>query len=188
MKRSLALGVGVLILLLPLTLLARKEPKLDLSQRYLLLATKKTSTMQKELNEAAAAGYRILVGSPTSGTEMALILERVTEPPDTYEYLLLATTRTSTMQKELDEAAAKGFRLLPSTMISKKRMFGSEEVVCVLEKAPGAENRYQYLLLATTLTSTLQREMTEAIEQGYEVVGMVSRAEHMAILEKGVAE
>ena len=40
--------------------------ELDLSQRFLLLATNTTSTMQKELNEASAAGYRILTGSPTS--------------------------------------------------------------------------------------------------------------------------
>ncbi len=31
--------------------------ELDLTQRFLLLATKKTSTMQQELNEASAAGY-----------------------------------------------------------------------------------------------------------------------------------
>ncbi len=40
---------------------------LDTSQRFLLLATKKTKTMQKELDEAAAAGYRILGGSRRVG-------------------------------------------------------------------------------------------------------------------------
>jgi sulfur transfer protein SufE len=188
MKRSLALTVGVLFLLLPPALQAQKKSKLDLSLRYLLLATKKTSTMQKEMREAAAAGYRILVGSPTSGTEMALTLEKVAEPPDTYEYLLLATTKTSTMQKELREAAAQGFRLLPSTLIQKKQMFGRVEIVMILERAPGGETRYQYLLLATTRTSTLQKEMREATEQGYEVVGMVSRGEHIVILEKAEAQ
>lgn len=185
MKHRLALSAGFLVLLLPVTFGA-PEPKLDLTQRFLLLATQKTSTMQKELDEAAAAGYRILVGSPTSGTEMALILEKVATPPNTYKYLLLATTRTSTMQKELDEAAAQGFRLLPSTMISKSRRFlsGADEIVVVLEKAPGFSHSYQYLLLATTRTSTLQKEMTQAIEEEYVVMGMVSRDEHMVILER----
>lgn len=184
MRRRILFGAG--FLLLCSLALPAADGELDTSQRFLLLATKKTSTMQKELSEAAAAGYRIMVGSPTSGTEMALILEKVATPPDTYEYWLLATTRTSTMQKELNEAAAKGFRLLPRTMIAKAQMFGEVEIVVVMEKPPGPPQHYQYLLLATSLTGTLQKEMSQAIKDGYDVVGMVSRGEHMAILEKPV--
>ena len=40
------------------------------------------------------------------------------------------------------------------------------------------------LLLATFKTSTLQTEMAQAVENGYEVVGMVSRDEHILILER----
>lgn len=156
------------------------KSKLDLNQRYLFLATSRTSTMQKELNEAAAAGYRVFVGCATRAGELALLLEKVAQQPETYDYLLLATTRTSTMQKELNQAASKGFRLLP------RATMGRREIVVVLEKAPGAASRYQYLLLATKLTGTLQREMRQASQQGYEVVGLVSRDEHMAILEKPV--
>ena len=158
--------------------------ELDLTQRFLLMATQKTSTMQKELDEASAAGYRILTDSPTSMTEMAIILERVGTPAGNYEYVLLATSKTSTMQKELGEAASQGFRLIPSTMISKSRMFGGAEVVVLLEKEPGGSQGYDYLLLATTKTATLQKEMSQALEEGYEVVGMVSRGEHMVILER----
>ena len=182
-KQCLMMSAGVLCIV-QLLAIAVAAADLDTSQRFLLLATKKTKTMQKELDEAAAAGYRILVGSPTSGTEMALILEKVATPPENYQYVLLATTKTSTMQKELDEAASKGFRLLPSTMISKKRSFGGEEVVVVLEKAPNIATVYEYLLLATNRTSTLQKEMGDAVQNGYEVMGMVSRGEHMVILEK----
>ena len=88
------------------------------------------------------------------------------------------------MQKELDEAASRGFRLLPNTMISKKRTFGGDEVVVVLEKAPNLSTVYEYLLLATNRTSTLQKEMAEAVQDGYEVMGMLSRGEHMVILER----
>ena len=158
--------------------------KIDPEHRYLLLATKKTSTMQKELNAAAAQGFRIAVGSPTSGTEMALLLERVAQPEDAYTYRLLATTRTSTMQKELTEAALDGFRLLPRTMIAKERMFGGPEIVVILERPQKVEKRYEYKLLATNLTSTLQKELTQAKADGFVLVGMVSRGEHMVIMEK----
>ena len=118
----------LLVALAPVAYAQEIEP----DQKYLLLATTKTSTMQKELDEAASQGFRVVVGSPTSGKEMALLLERVAQPPDIYTHKLLATNKTSTMQKELDEAAAEGFRLLPSTMIAKKtaasRFFGGDIV------------------------------------------------------------
>jgi len=164
-----------------------QKPKFNTEQRYLLLATKKTGTMQKELGEAAAVGYRVVVGSPTSGSEMAVLLERVATPPDTYQYKLLATTRTGTMEKELNEAAVQGFRLLPRTMISKVdvSMFSSgPEIVVLMEKAPNSKKFYHYKLLATTLTSTLQKEITQSLADGYTLAGMVSRGEHMVIMEK----
>ena len=166
------------------------QVKVDAEQRYLLLATKKTATMQKELQEAAALGFRVLVGSPTSGTEMAVFLERVATPPDIYQYKLLATTRTGTMQKELNEMAADGYRLLPRTMISKVDITpfkGGQEIVVLLEKEPNSKRHYDYKLLATTLTSTLQKEVKEAMEAGYILAGMVSRGEHMVIMEKEIA-
>jgi len=178
----------LLMLLLALTLATpAQQSKNDADQRYLLLATTKTSTMQKELDEASAKGYRILTGSPTSSSEMAVFLERVTQPPDTYKYKLLATSRTSTMQKELNEVAEGGFRLLPSTMIAKQQVLGSVEIVVLLERPPKVENQYEYKLLATSRTSTLQKEVSEAQAAGFVMVGMVSRGEHMVIMERATA-
>jgi hypothetical protein len=171
-------------LLLVLTLSARAQQKIDPDQRYLLLATTKTSTMQKELDEAAAQGFRVRVGSPTSGAEMVLLLERAAKPPDTYRYKLLATARTSTMEKELNEAAEGGFRLLPQTMIAKQQVFGAQEIVVLLERPPKPTKRYEYKLLATSRTSTMQKEVAEAQAAGFAVVGMVSRGEHLVILER----
>ena len=179
MRRMLIL-IALLFSLAPVLSAQGPDPEL----RYYLLATTKTSTMEKELSEAATKGFKVLMGSPTAGTEMALLLERVAQPPDTYTYKLLATTRTGTMQKELDDASPLGYRLLPSTMISKKQIIGGEEVVVVLERAPKPDKRYTYKLLATTKTSTLQKEILETLADGYVLAGMVSRGEHMVIMEK----
>ncbi|MEE8584534.1 MAG: hypothetical protein V3T83_06740 [Acidobacteriota bacterium] len=166
--------------------LSAQRLKIAPDQRYLLLATKKTSTMQKELDEAASKGFRVILGSPTSGTEVVLFLERVATPEKPYRYLLLATSRTGTMNKELNQAAEENFRLIPSTMIQKKRMMGSPEVLLVLERPPDAKDLYQYKLLATNRTSTMQKEVAEAREEGFELVGLVSRGEHMVIMEKKI--
>ena len=139
--------------------------------QYRLLATTKTSTMQKEINE-------------TAGSEMAMFLSldgSVTEP---YQYKLLATTRTGTMQKELNEVADAGYRLIPSTMIAKAQLFGGVEIVMILERPPIVKDRYEYKLLATSRTSTLQKEVTEAKDAGFIIVGMVSRGEHMVVMER----
>lgn len=153
---------------------------------YKLLATKRTGTMQKELDEVSSQGYRILVGSPTSGTEMAVFLKREGSEAEPYRYKLLATTRTGTMNKELNELADAGFRLIPSTMVAKAQVFGDIEIVMILEKEPRPTKQYEYKLLATTLTSTLQKEVTEAQDAGYKIVGMVSRGEHMVVMEREI--
>jgi hypothetical protein len=161
---------------------AQSDPK-DQPQ-YKLLATRRTSTMQKEIDEISAQGYRILVGSPTSGTEMAVFLSREGTTESQFKYKLLATTRTGTMNKELNDAAAGGYRLIPSTMIAKAGMLFGPEIVMILERPPVVMKQYEYKLLATTLTSTLQKEVTEAQQAGYKIVGMVSRGEHMVVMER----
>src|SRR6185503_12303395 len=82
---------------------------------FRLLATNKTSTMQKEMNEAADAGFHFegTMGGETSfgGSEVVTIMSRntVTDTKKRYEYKLLATSRTSTMQRELQQAGDAGF-------------------------------------------------------------------------------
>lgn len=159
------------------------QEKLESNPKYKLLATTRTSTMQKELDEVSAQGYRVKAGSPTSGTEIVVFLEREATAKKPYKYKLLATSRTGTMQKELNEMANVGYRLIPSTMVSKKWIFGGE-IVMLMELPPKVKRRYEYKLLATNLTSTLQKEVTEAKKAGFILVGMMSRNEHMVIMER----
>src|SRR5689334_6823487 len=80
----------------------------DHSPEYRVLATSKTSTMERELNEAGAAGYRLsaAMGGDTAAGGKEIVVAMVKMPePGVREYKLLATSRTSTMQKELQDAA-----------------------------------------------------------------------------------
>jgi hypothetical protein len=75
------------------------------------------------------------------------------------------------MQKEMQEAGDAGFEYRGQSVF--KSMFGGREVVTILEKAPDTKPvRYEYRLLATKKTSTLQKELGEAGDAGYEFVGM----------------
>jgi hypothetical protein len=69
-------------------------------------------------------------------------------------------------------------------MIAKSQVLGGQEVVMVMERPPKVVKHYEYKLLATTRTSTLQKEVTEAQAAGFVIVGMVSRGEHMVIMER----
>jgi hypothetical protein len=141
---------------------------------YRVLATSKTSTLEKELNEAADAGFRfsVVMGGETAGggSEGVAVLAKA-GAGGRYSYRLLATSKTSTMQKELQEAADAGFVYRDQTVF--KSAFGGQEVVCILERdKEAAEQKYEYRLVATTKTSTLERELRDAGAAGYEVVGM----------------
>ena len=84
-------------------------------------------------------------------------------------YRVLATSRTSTMQKEMQDAAAAGFRFV--SVMGGETSFGGNEVVVLMEKTTGDTARFDYRLLATSRTSTMQRELQEAAEAGFEFIG-----------------
>ena len=98
--------------------------------------------------------------------------------------MVINTNKTETLQKEMTEAAEKGFRMVPSTIVPKKRFAWVE----IFEQMPGdTEQRFEYLLLATTKTSTLEKEIIDAVDDGYVLAAMVSRGEHMAVMERAAA-
>lgn len=159
--------------------------KVEPDQVYLLLATTKTSTMQKELNEASALGFRLLSASPGSD-ELVYLLRRVEEPEEGHEYKLLATKKIDTMEKELNAEAKSGYRIVPVTMMSRKGMLGIREMVVILEPAPEGK-RYEYAIVGTSRTGTLQKEITEFEEQGYQLKFIATVNEHTAILEREIS-
>lgn len=140
-----------------------------------VLATSRTSTMEAELNAAAAEGFRFhaVMGGDTAfgGSEVVAVVSRGNAAEGPFAYRLLATSRTSTMERELNQAAAEGFRYRGQTVFDT--MFGGEEVVAILERDVGHRRPLvEYLLLATSQTSTLNDEPAEAGHEGYEVMSL----------------
>jgi hypothetical protein len=141
-----------------------------------VLATNKTATMEKEMNEAAAAGYRFagVMGGDTAfgGSEVVVLMTRNPGGASVFRYKLLATSKTSTMQKEMQEAGDAGFEYKGQTIF--KSTFGGKEVVVVLERdgAVSTPVKWEYRLLATKKSSTLQKEVSEATAAGYSFVGL----------------
>jgi hypothetical protein len=148
---------------------AAEIPKYD----YRLLATTRTSTMEKELNEAGDAGYSFssVMGGQTGmgGKEVVVVMTKKlgTSPQANKRYKLLATSRTSTMQKELQQAGDEGFDFCGQTVFQST--FGGKEVSVILERGPSSpKRRIEFKLLATTRTSTMEKELKEAGAAGFE--------------------
>jgi len=143
---------------------------------YRILAISKTSTMEKELNEAAAGGYRFAkaMGGKSANGGQEVIVAMVKEAAAgqaSLKYKLLATTKTSTMEKELQRWADEGYEYVEQTVFQSA--FGGREVVVIMEADPSRkELRPTYRLLATTRTSTMQKELQEAGTQGYVLLGL----------------
>lgn len=89
---------------------------------------------------------------------------RAVQVPET-DYRLLATSKTSTMEKEMNQAAEAGFRF--HTMMGGETAVGGNEVVAVMSRASGKKGRYAYRLLATSKTSTMEKELQQAGDQGF---------------------
>ena len=143
---------------------------------YRVVATNKTSTMQKEMQDAGNAGFRFagVMGGETAfgGKEVVAVMQKSGASTSKFEYRLLATSRTSTMQKEMQEADDAGFVYVGQTVFES--LLGGKEVASIFEKnADSVRNeKYEYKLLATNKTSTMQKELEEAGEAGFLMIGM----------------
>ena len=143
---------------------------------YKLLATSKTSTMEKEMNAAADGGFRFagVMGGDTAagGKEVVAIMAREGEAVNgRFRYKLLATSKTSTMQKEMQAAGDAGYEYKGQTVFTSA--FSGEEVVVILERDRQATPAlHEYRLLATSKTSTMEKELGEAGRAGFQFVGM----------------
>ena len=144
---------------------------------YKLLATSRTSTMEKEMNQAADAGYVFgsVMGGETGvgGKEVVVVMVKsIDAAPARKIYKLLATSRTGTMEKELQQAGEEGFDYCGQTVFSSA--MGGREVAVILERDPvSGPKRVEFKLLATKRTSTMQKELNQAGDEGFLFLGVM---------------
>jgi len=147
----------------------------DAQHTYKVLATARTSTMQSEMEQAGQAGYRFVavMGGSTAvgGREVVVLMEKTDGDTTTYSYRLLATSKTSTLQKELQEAGDAGYGIVGQTVFEST--FGGRETAAIVERRAGEEVvKYEYRLVATARTSTLERELRDLAELGFQALDL----------------
>jgi hypothetical protein len=157
--------------------------KVDSEETQLLLAASSTLTLQKELDQAGALGFHVVMGTTRGNTELVVLLERDLKAKEKFQSHLIATNATGTFQKEVTEYALQGYRVVPQSFLNKPAGLGNE-IVVVMERTVNPAKRYEYKLVSTQQTSTLESEWRAATRLGYKNVGSVARGEVMLLMER----
>ena len=129
---GLAIALALFAFTLPVTAQQAQQP-----DKYLLLATNRTGTMEEELNEAGARGYRFAGtqgGETAFGGNEVVIIMRLDPDGRRFRYILLATNRTGTMESEMNEAPPE-YEFVGMTVFSST--FGGNEAAVILEAEIG---------------------------------------------------
>ncbi len=142
---------------------------------YKVLATRRASTLERELNAAAAVGYRFealtwrvggtlwgVVPIPGDRKEMMAIVAR-TARPARFSYRVVAAREEteSELETRLNEAGEAGYRV---------REVGTS---VILERDEAAEAvAMEFRVVTTTRISTLEAEIAAAGRDGYRPVGL----------------
>jgi hypothetical protein len=134
-----------------------------------ILEADKVAKLEASLNDAAAAGDRVIAASDG---ELGIVIERTSHTDEPCKYRIVAAKRVSTMQRNLNKAGSQGFRLLPAGIgTHMQKAFGfleglMSETFGVMQVCPGSSERYEYRLV------TNQQELNDASSQHYQAVGM----------------
>ena len=144
-------------------------------QEFLFIDTRDASTLEKELNSNAQLGWRLhQLPKSSLANSIGALLTRA-EAGKRYQYKVLATRRVSTIEKEFTQAAAEGweFRGLLSRfdfgdmMMMAFTHVGGESFMVMEREVGEAKRRFEYRLLSAQREKTIQRELDQAVAEGY---------------------
>ncbi len=179
---------GFIVLLLAATAAAvPQQPAADCTR---LITDYSPTKLQKELNAAAAAGCRIsralpgrvlnpvadmfltLASPKYSETSGALVtMEKIPSGSANYEYAVIKLfVRASSWERDINAAAARGFRVVPGNTFTLKRgaVFGTVDTpITIMEKAPNTSGAAQYAVVEARQTGNFERNLNQHFADGY---------------------
>lgn len=100
------------------------------------------------------------------------VMDTPAQSADFVDYRVAATTRTGTMERELNHYARDGFFL--TSVMGGETEFGGNELVAIVERRSGEQSppSYDYIVLATSRTGTMDKEMRDAARRGFVFAGL----------------
>jgi hypothetical protein len=150
-----------------------ENPAAEKSTReYRFISTMKAGTLEKEMNQLAAKGYRCHM---TVIGEVALMSRGVNDQSARrYEYQLLMA-RSGTLTNEMAEAGRKGYAFR-----------GASGMIAVMEidRSGNANPERDYKLLGAARVKTTRKELEDVLSEGYEPIRLASVGEFIIVLDR----
>ncbi len=168
MTRSLCVLVGGLAILCFPAPAKCQESHAETSPRYRIIEVKKFKDLQRELDQAAASGDRLVWADDFLDM---LIVEKSPEPSVRREYQVLRGFDLEALRL----AGESGFHYLRDDRNSG---------AFFLERRSDSSDKYDYALLKTNRTSTLESEMAEGVSKGFRVVWAGLGMTYIVMMEK----
>lgn len=141
------------------------DPAAEMGKReYCLLNTLKISTLEKEMNEAAQAGFRFAVSSAAQDVLMAREYKAKDQPR--FEYKLIPIRAKQEAVQALSEAVKQGFVFRTVTG------FGMS---AIMERAAGQNamaEPVEFEVLDTRTEATMQKEIQAAAARGFKPLSL----------------
>ncbi|HWX94428.1 MAG TPA: DUF4410 domain-containing protein [Terriglobales bacterium] len=151
----------------------------------LTMDAKKWSEGEAKLGEDSSSGYRVASLSLTGSFTADLDLEKSAAPPAVYQYRWIHLRLATHLEKEVNQAAADGFRASPHTLVAL-----GPYLTVVMEKPPTiSPPRYQYRVSETVRLSNAQKDIATRQREGYVLLDELEFASiHILLFEKPAEE
>ena len=127
---------------------------------YRVVSTSKTSTLEKEVIQAASEGFRII-----GWGYMTVVMERTSGETPPAEFKVIAATRLATAERELRQAGEEGYRLIATPD-------SANETICVVQRVRGSSERYNYMVAPLTEKEADER-MRSALSDRYGLAALI---------------
>ncbi|PWT83684.1 MAG: hypothetical protein C5B58_06125 [Acidobacteria bacterium] len=196
--------LGVVALLLLVILPAPSQQPTTDSVR--LIKGDNPSRLEKELNEAAAEGYRIsganservlsvaanllLSGGHHDTSGAFVVMEKSRTGSTNYQYAVVRLfARPSSWERDINKAASQGFRVIPNYGTLAMRngfvLGTAQSLIAIMEKAPGSSAFKDYVVVDARQIADFEREVNLRFAAGYTMIYMGRfYALHVALMEK----
>ena len=118
--------------------------------------------VENKLNELADQGFRVTAFRMTGNKSADVMMDKTAAPPVTYHYVVVHAILPGNVQKNMNKAAAEGYRLVRHTVA----MLGG--ITLIMEKPPAAgTGKYEYRVSSSMRGSNAEKHLVEDQQQGF---------------------
>lgn len=120
--------------------------------------------VENKLNQLAGQGFRVTDFRITGNKSADITMEKTATPPEMYHYVVVHAIRPGNVQKNMNKAAAEGYRLVRHTVA----MLGG--LTMIMEKPPADAAKYEYRVSSSLRGSNAEKHLVEDQSKGFVLV------------------